>query len=211
MNKLPFMLAAMMLVAGAPSAKPGLVELRSVVGRVDLVKLVPLLARGELSLVESLEDGRLRQVTVIGLVEAPPERVWKVLTDYENWPRIISSVAEVEVVKREGKDAVVELEIEVPGSNVEYTRRHRHDPPRRIDIWLEDDEGDITTGGWRWELVPHDGGARTILVNTLFYDAADASWVLRRMKASNPAADHGLCVASGMVAIRSVKKHAEKK
>jgi len=186
------------------------IELRSISNLIDVGKLTPFLARGDLALVESLPDDKLKQATVMALVEAPPATVWKVLTDYEHYTDFIPNVAEANVVKREGRDVVVAYEIEVPGSNVEYTRRDRLFPPDRIEAWLDDDEGDITRGAWRWQLVSTATGSRTILILTLYYDVAESSWVMRQFLKSNPTTEHGLNVASGQVAVEAMKKRAEK-
>jgi len=186
------------------------VELESVSNRIDLAELAPFLARGELSFVESKKNGKLKQVTVIGLINAEPHRVWSALTDYDHYAEFIPSVVEATVIKREGADVVVEYEIEVPGSNVEYTRRHRHFPKKRIEIWLEDEEGDIQTGGWRWEIISHAGGKKTILVHTAYYNVAESSWILRQFLKSNPTTEHGLNVASAQVGVRAMKKRAER-
>jgi ribosome-associated toxin RatA of RatAB toxin-antitoxin module len=208
-KNLAFLAIVMLLAPLSLWAKGPTVELEPLTGRMDIHKLVPFLSRGELSFVESRPSGKLKQITVVGLVRAKPSRVWEVLTDYEHYASFIPSVVECEVVKRQKNEVVVTFEIEVPGSNVEYTRRDRHFPPDRIEMWVEDEEGDILTGGWRWELVPHAGGSQTILVLTAYYDVADTSWIVRQMMDSNPTTEHGLNVASGQVAVRAMKKRAE--
>ncbi len=177
----------------------------------DVAALAPLLELGELSLVESYPNGRLKQATVIGLIKAPPARVWEVITDYRRYPRMIPSVVEIEVLSKKGDDVVLEMEIEVPGSNVEYKRHDRLFPRHRIEMWPEDDEGDITRGRWRWELLPHADGTQTILIYTLYYDVGESSWILRQFLKETPTAEHGLNVATGQVSIRAFKRAAEKR
>ena len=186
------------------------VKLGSLVGRVDFKPLVPLLEKGELSLVESYRSGRLRQVTVVSLVKAPPERVWRVLTDYQNYVKFMPNLDEIEITKRRGADVFIAYELEVPGPNMDYTLIHHHVPKTRIDITLADDEGDIQTGAWRWELIPHKNGAQTILVYSLYTDVRESSWVLRQIMKSQPSLEHGLNVATGLVTVRAIKKRAEK-
>lgn len=187
-----------------------MVEIESLVSRQEVTSLLPLLKRGEISLVRSRRDGRLKQVTVVGLVQAPPAKVWAVITDYAHYTRFMPSVEECEVTRRERNDVVVSYELEVPGVNMEYRLRHRHTPQSRIDIWLEDDDGDIQTGGWRWELWPHAGGSQTILLYHLYTDVRESSWILRQALETQPAMEHGLNVATGLVTVRAIKKQAEK-
>lgn len=204
--------AILMTGTAAPVSAGGLSpKLTSTVGKPDVAALAPLLELGELSLVESHPNGRLKQATVIGLIKAPPARVWAVITDYRRYPQMIPGVVEIEVLSRKGDDVVLKLEIEVPGSNVEYKRHDRRFPPHRIEMWPEDDRGDITRGRWRWELVPHANGTQTILIYTLCYDVGESSWILRQFLKETPTAEHGLNVATGQVSIRAFKQAAEKR
>ncbi len=186
------------------------VKLGTIVGRVDFDPLVPLLRKGELSLVESYRSGRLRQVTVIALVKASPDRVWSVLTDYDHYVEFMPNLDEIEITRREGSRVVIAYELEVPGPNMDYTLIHQHTPKKTIEITLADDEGDIQTGAWRWELIPHQNGGQTILVYSLYTDVRESSWVLRQIMKSQPSLEHGLNVATGLVTIRAIKKRAEK-
>ncbi len=206
------LLAGVLLLAGTkPAARVVPVQLDPLAGTTNFEQLVPLLERGELSLVESRPSGRLQQVTVIGLVVAPPVVVWQVLTDYRNYTSIFKNLAELEIVKSEGNDTWLDYELEVPGSNLEYRLRHHHLPRKRIDITLANDEGDIQTGAWRWDLVPHDNGRQTILVYTLYTDVRESSWLIRQVLKSSPTVEHGLNVATGLVTIRAVKQEAERR
>jgi len=206
-----FIALALLATASLVSAGGLPPKLKKTVSNADVSALVPLLELGELSLVESHPNGRLKQATVIGLVKAPPAKVWAVITDYQRYPKMIPSVVEIEVISKKGDDLVLEMEIEVPGSNVEYKRHDRLFPPHRIEMWPEDDEGDITCGRWRWELVPHAGGTQTILIYTLYYDVGESSWFIRQFLKESPTAEHGLNVATGQLSIRAFKKAAEKR
>jgi len=206
-----FIISAFLATASLVSAGSLPPKLKKTVSTSDVSALVPLLELGELSLVESYPNGRLKQATVIGLIKAPPAKVWEVITDYKSYPQMIPSVVEIEVISKKGDDLVLEMEIEVPGSNVEYKRHDRLFPPDRIEMWPEDEEGDITRGRWRWELLPHAGGTQTILIYTLYYDVGESSWILRQFLKETPTAEHGLNVATGQVSIRAFKQAAEKR
>jgi ribosome-associated toxin RatA of RatAB toxin-antitoxin module len=209
--RLALLVLAAVSVPVAVAAAPRMVELQELVSRAELQALAPLLARGELSLVQSWPSGRLRQVTVLALIPAPPSRVWAALTDYAAYPEFMPNVASVEILGRQGQDTVVHYELEVPGTNVEYTLRHRHQPEARVDIWLEDDEGDIRTGGWRWELVPHDGGKATLVLYHLYTDVRESSWIVKQMLSAQPAMEHGLNVATGLVTVQALQRRVRPK
>ena len=190
---------------------PGKVKLDSVVGKLDLDVLLPMLEKGEVSLVESYRNGCLRQVTVMCLADVTPRKIWEVITDYNHYLEFFPNLEGLEIVRWTGEEIVLEYELEVPGPNMEYTLIHKHSPPGRIDIYLADDEGDIQTGAWRWELVPLEHGKRTIIVYTLYTDVREASWFIRQALKASPSIEHGLNVATGLVTVRAVKKRAEGK
>lgn len=197
------------LIASPARAGSRKVKLGPVAGVLDLEPLLPMLHKGEISLVESDRSGNLRQVTVIGLVEASPDRVWRVLTDYTHYLEFMPNLEELEVIERRGPDVVIAYELEVPGPNMEYTLRHHHAPKQRIDISLTGEEGDITTGAWRWELVPHAGGKQTMLLYSLYTDVGESSWFIRQALAAQPSLAHGLNVATGLVTVQAVTRRAE--
>jgi ribosome-associated toxin RatA of RatAB toxin-antitoxin module len=191
------------------AAEPVHVELTSIGELMDTNTLGPLLEKGELSMVTSREDGHLKQAIVIGLVKAPPEKVWGVVTDYEHYKDFMPNVKESKVLKREGDDVVVHYVIAVPGPNVHYTLRHHHVAPGRIDISLEDDKGSIRTGGWRWEFLPVDNGAKTIMVYYLYTDVRETSWIVRYILKSSPYIEHGINVSAGLVTLAGLRARIE--
>lgn len=195
---------------GGARGQPVTPALESVAERQDVTVFLPLLRSGDVTLVESRPDGKLKQVTVLGLVSAPPQRVWDALTDYAHYREFMPSLAEFEIVRREGDEVVAAYEVEVPGSNLEYRLRHRHRPPARVDISLADTDGDIRTGAWRWELVACPGGQQTIVLYTLFTDVRESSWIVRQVLKSQPAMEHAMNVATGLLTLSAVRRWAER-
>ncbi len=196
--------------SGSAQGQPVTPSLESVAERQDVTAFLPLLRSGDLTLVESRSDGKLKQVTVLGLVAAPPQRVWDALTDYAHYRDFMPSLAEFEIVRREGDEVVAAYEVEVPGSNLEYRLRHRHRPPTRVDISLADADGDIRTGAWRWDLVACAGGQHTIVLYTLYTDVRESSWIVRQVLKSQPAMEHAMNVATGLLTLSAVRRWAEK-
>ncbi|NMB76758.1 MAG: hypothetical protein GYA21_16700 [Myxococcales bacterium] len=209
---LSFMLAGacLGLLSRGARGQPVTPALESVAERQDVTAFLPLLRSGDLTLVESRPDGRLKQVTVLGLVSAPPQRVWDALTDYAHYRDFMPSLAGFEIVRCEGDEVVAAYEVEVPGSNLEYRLRHRHRPPARVDISLADADGDIRTGAWRWDLVACPGGQQTIVLYTLYTDVRESSWIVRRVLKSQPAMEHAMNVATGLLTVSAVRRWAEK-
>ena len=69
---------------------------------VDQDVVQQLTGGSPLVVVEENKDGSLKLVTGGVLVEAPPEVVWEVITDYARYPEWMPEVEEMTVLKEEG-------------------------------------------------------------------------------------------------------------
>ncbi|HLU31975.1 MAG TPA: SRPBCC family protein [Acidimicrobiia bacterium] len=94
-------------------------------------------------------------------IDAPPERVWEVISDVEAWPRLIETVDTVEILTPPpvGKGTRVLLkQPKLPEGNWEITA---WDPPSYFE-WLQKSGGITNVAGHRIE--PSDaGGSRLTL------------------------------------------------
>jgi ribosome-associated toxin RatA of RatAB toxin-antitoxin module len=165
--------------------------------------LETLLARGEVALLETKSDGRLRQVVAIGLVRAPPDAVWAKLTnvaDYENW---VPQVADSTVVEQTETRLVADIAIAVVGPNVNFREEFVLDPANRTikGTWIS---GALKGSHWEWRLVPT--GAHTTVYRTLYTNVVDSNWLVKQVEDENHTLEYGINVATGMVEIRGLKK-----
>ncbi|MBW1988079.1 MAG: SRPBCC family protein [Deltaproteobacteria bacterium] len=202
-------LAVFSAACPAALAEPTYVVPEIMGDRLDMEALLPLLEEGELCLVASHEDGRLKQVTAMALVNAPRQKVWDLLCDFSAYEDYMPTVAKSELKQQEDNgDAVVYFSLEVPGPNIDFTVHNRFSEPEKIDIWLENDHGPLKTGGWRWELLSPDPG-RTILLYDFYTDVTDTNWIVRWLIKNHPIIAHGVNVGSALVGVQSVKRRAE--
>ncbi len=92
------------------------------------------------------------------LIDAPIEKVFSIITDYERYPEFLSDMKEVVVVSRHDGVAVVRFELELI-MRVSYTLRLVEDAPRGVSWTLEDAKMLAeNTGGWT--LVEEGGRTR---------------------------------------------------
>ncbi len=162
-----------------------------------------LLARGEVTLLETKPDGRLRQVTAIGLVRAPVDVVWAKLTDfgaYEGW---MPQVADSTVISSDGTTVVVDFSIAVVGPNVAFRQKLVLDPTTRTieGEWVS---GALAGSRWEWRLEAR--GEHTMAYRTLYTNVVDTNWIVRQVEDENHTMEYGINVATGVVEMRGLKK-----
>jgi uncharacterized protein YndB with AHSA1/START domain len=130
---------------------------------------------------------RVREVRVVGEIEAPPAAVYRALADTERYPETMAYVKEARLIAREkdgtphvyfrvappvvsDRDYTLRLQLVGPGEGrtsfkVAWTPSDRGPPPRDGVVRVT-----LNTGGWRLE--PLDGGGRTRATYQLLTDPA---------------------------------------
>lgn len=191
------------------SAKPRKIELAPLPDKFDVCTMAPMLDQGELIWVNSQKDGQFKQASIMSIVNATVRKTWDAVTDYDHYNEFMPNAKKIVVLSRQSNDAILSYTIDLPGPDFIYTLRHHHTPYTRVDIWPENDKGDIKTGAWRWELFPL-GENRTVLVYTLYTDIRESSWILNIALKSDPSMEHGINIATGLVTINAIKRRAEK-
>lgn len=193
-----------------PQAQAERARTRTVVTRapaIDPEALAPLLARGELALVESHDDGTARQVVIFSSIAAPPERVYDVIADVEKYPAFMPSVVHSKIVKRQGPMVAYEWELDVPVFNLKGTRAMRGARPTLIET--RGVAGNFKESRERTELYGIEGGKRTLAVFYRAIDVGSAGMILKTMVELEPSMEHGVNLASGFVHLRDVRRRAE--
>ena len=196
-------------VAAPASAKPRKIELAPLPEKFDVSAMAPMLDQGELIWVNSQKDGQFKQASIMSIVNATVKKTWDAVTDYDQYNEFMPRAKKIIVLSRDGNEAVLSYTIDLPGPDFEYTLRHHHTPYTKVDIWPENDKGDIKTGAWRWELFPY-GENKTILVYTFYTDIRESSWILKIALKSDPSMEHGINIATGLVTVNAIKRRAEK-
>jgi len=123
---------------------------------------------------EKLEGTDLRIVEATGVVDAPRDRVWKVIGDYENYEEFMPQVCESEVRKKEGNTTWQYQKLSIPwplpGNGTWYLIRLRHQPEKYFVQW-EMEEGNIDTNYGSWKLEPFgEKGDKTLAIYSLVVD-----------------------------------------
>lgn len=91
-------------------------------------------------------------------IDAPPERCFALLTDYERLPEWQGAVKAARVLERDeqGRGSVVEYEVDAKVKTVRYRLRQVYDAPHRLaSEYLGGDFRDFS-GEWRFEDIGDD-------------------------------------------------------
>jgi len=161
--------------------------------------------RGELALIESHKNGRLRQITVMTLIDAPPSVTLGVIAAPERYPEFVRNMALSRVTNRMGDVAIVDWEVEMPLNNLEGTNLYRF---HTSAVEIETVSGDIQSGAWRWEVHPAAGG-RSVVVAYAYTDIRSASWFMRRLIDRHRSAEHAAVLSASTVFMKALKVRAE--
>lgn len=171
------------------------------IGAAGAGTLDELLARGQLSLLETYPDGRLRMTTAIGRVHAPPEVVWAKLTDWGAYERWMPQVADSTVVSADAASAVVDWSIAVVGPNVNFRARYTLDRARWT-IHGEQVSGALGGSSWDWKLEPV--GGETLVYRSVRSNVVETNWIVRQVEDEHHTLDYGINVATGVVELRGL-------
>ncbi len=166
-----------------------------------------LLARGPLVAVERGADGRFSRCTVLALINAPPDKVWAAITDYEHLKDFVPKVVNSEVVKKSDTSTEVKLELDVPGSNTVYVMRYTpHLDTHTLETsWVS---GDLKGSAWTFHLEPAAEGKT--LIN---YSGASRhfSRILESLEDDQQTISVGVNVGAALTTVTAMKKRAEGK
>ncbi|MFN7147095.1 MAG: SRPBCC family protein, partial [Myxococcota bacterium] len=178
--------------------------------------LEALLAKGPVVSVENDDKGRFQQATAVIAIERPIAEVWDIATDFASYkafmPKVLKSdAAQVEPgesVRKAGLRQVdVNIEIEVPGSNPDYTFRYTIDDASHElkGQWLK---GDLKGSYSRWRLVAA-GPSRTLL----YYTTASRNFssFAQTLEDDQQTITIGVNVSAALATVKAVERRAEEK
>ena len=179
---------------------------------MDKEVLAKLLEKGELTAVDAFGPEKLEMCSVGILANAPPDKVWKAITDFEGYGKLMPDFTTPEVIERTNKSAVVHftvtvLKVSLLNISTDYTLRYMFDKPRRADIsWVSGKVKNIT--GY-WELFPVAGGKKTVTIYAITSDLASANALVGEALKEQPATVMAINLSSAIVLTRLIVKKAE--
>ena len=171
-------------------------------------ELDDLLARGEVSLIESTADGGLQQVTTFSRIHAPVAGVWAKLIDFASYETWMPQVATSDEVERTEASVTVDWSIKVPGPNVNFRARYDLEPVA-YKVTATGVSGSVAGGVWEWVL--KDEGATTFVTRTTYASAVVDTWIVRQFDDEAHSLELGINAASPIIEVRGLKAAVEGK
>lgn len=178
----------------------------------DKEMLASMLETGELISVDYVGEKNIEMCSIAILADAPPERVWEVVTDFEGYSHLLPETMKTTELNRDGNTVDVHFEISVirvslVNITAEYTLRYKLSPPRRADIkWVE---GDVKNVEGYWELYPVAGGEKTVAIYAITSDLASVNPIIGGALARQPATVMAINLSSAIVFVKEVIEKAQ--
>ena len=167
--------------------------------------LQPLLEYGQLAVIESHEGGALRQVALLGLVDAPAPKVRAVVADARKYPDFMPNISRQEVTAEPDGRLKLDWTIKTPVSSMSGIAMMAF-----VDdaIEVQAVSGDVDRARILWRFLPVDA-QRSIVMYYTYSDIRSASWVTRMLIRAEPLLEHGMVAAAGTVALSAMTGRAE--
>lgn len=119
-------------------------------------------------------EGSVEWGEAVGVVDAPPETVMRIVTDYARYEEFLPHFRRSRVLSRRGHNALVYMQASVARDTVNlwaqmriYARRPRGET-RIIEGRMT--EGNMDTFAARWEVTPLDDGRRSLVSFRIIVD-----------------------------------------
>lgn len=186
-------------------------RVRNVIGEKNLANM---LSKGGVVLIHQKPAPDSPQFISCGaIVNAHPERVWGVLTDFEHYNEFMPQTERVRIKSRNENVLAVEYNLNFKFTiiklNMHYVLSTVLNPPS--DIWWsikKDEKNDISETTGRWELIPY-GKDMTIIFYTIYTDLKSSGKIMSFFLNQQPQLELAIQVSTATLVVESVKKRAE--
>jgi hypothetical protein len=171
---------------------------------VDMNALYPLLARGDLVLMD-LDGETMQSVAVVGRAGASVGRVRRVMLDPEEFGKSILHGSCAEVVERTAAGTRFEWKIPIPLLHVGGEMVLRPSP---TVISVDGISGTLSKGRWRFDTYRYPRGEAGVVAWATF-DPADSPKLIRKLIAGNTYFSHGFVAATQLAVMRSLRTRVQ--
>lgn len=176
-----------------------------IVSSSELKRLAPLLVRGQVIISDSRSGGKLRQATVIDVVNAPAQKILDAISTPKNYQKMIKAISEV--VVHEAADTKIDFSWTLGFSVFGIVSRNRM---TSIDqgVLLEGLEGDLKGAKWRWQIVPVEDN-KSVVAYHGFAHIGKSAYILEKTINREPYLEHGLMTGTNMVMLGAIRRAVE--
>jgi len=170
---------------------------------VDLMPLAPILARGDLVLLDMNGD-QLYQVAAIGRMGRTVEQTRAVMTDPRQFGPALIPGSYARVTAEEAGQIDFEWGIDVPLIGTSGTMRLTDEGSL---VTVAGVSGALSEGRWRFDTLAFPW-REAVVVGWARFDPADASWLIRMVVNGNPSFGQGITAGSEIMVLRAIRSRA---
>lgn len=213
-DKITIMLIKTLLFLFLLNIEPTEMQIPRVSNLAEKKELAKMLRSGTVVIVhQNIKAGIPQFISSGTIVNAGPEKVWNVITDFEHYHEFMPQTDKVTVKSRKDNTLAVEynlnFEFTIIKLKMHYVLSTILNPP--TDIWWsikKDEKNDISETTGRWEIIPYDND-RTLIFYTIYTDLKSSGKIIRYFLNQQPQLELAIQVSTATLVVESVKKRAE--
>lgn len=180
---------------------------------VDMSTLGNLMADGQILIIDEKPNGVLEMVTGGIIINAPPDKVYAVLTDYSKYTQYMPSTVGCEVTKEDKDSKDIKYDIEFKFSvlkfKVSYTLNQTFKKNKEIRWSLVSSEGNKLKDTYgAWQLFPLAGGG-TAAFYSVYSDLKSMNIIIRKLFEAEPSMEISVNASSCVLVLKAVKNRVE--
>ena len=174
--------------------------------------MVAMLKNKELVFVDDKPGEKEQYVTAGILINATPEQVWKVITDFKSYPQFYPQTYKTEILARNGDfvdvKIVLKFKFSIISTKIKYTLRHWLKEKNRIMVW-NIISGDMKINKGQWTLIPVEDGKKTIALYSVYADLKTMGGLVKFVLKREPKLELAMQVSTAILVARSTKERVE--
>ena len=179
---------------------------------VDSATIRQLFKDGPFMVIKRRTKTNLPEVISGIIIEAEPQRVWKVVTDYQRRPEIIRGVLKVEDLKRDGNKTTFKQRNFIKFSFIKFAwdehRTYEDYPDKKLVVFAEAIKPEEAVGGY--ELIPLDGSKATLLLYSYIADLTKMGFPVGNLAREMPLVEETLMTSAAIMVVTGIKEYSEK-
>ena len=180
---------------------------------IDPSQVAMLAQQGSLLVIKYKDDGTLKEVVAGAVVDAPVDKVWELLTDFESYPKFMPQTTGMKTIKKISDTQVqteqtIKVEIWVLKVAITYQHLQTLDPKKSIRFHYL--SGDLPGTYGRYDLVELPGKNQTLLFYSLYSNLVALPWPIGPIMKSQPDFLTSVNVSTTSMVVKAVRVEAEK-
>jgi len=174
-------------------------------------ELEKLLSKGELVVIERPDESGRQFVTGMVLIEAPIDRVWDVVTDFDHYDDFMPQTNGVKTLKKTGDivdvDYNLKFRFSIVSTKIHYIMQHKLSRPKKITAKVL--KGDFKNMEADWEFYPAKDGKATVASYRHYSDLTSLGVIVKYLLSEQPQLGTAISVSTSALVVKSVKARAE--